>query len=331
MSDEPAPEATIPLEDNDGASTPLPPELALPAEPATPPVPETPAAEPPGPVDPEKQGLLATLGRERHENKTLKQFRDQAGPLLVALQKHPDLLAEIQARETGQRPTPSAPRPAPEPASTSPFTDADIEQYARDMVLYKPDGSGLPDTDAARRILASNEKQVQAALAAAIRQHVAPIQQTMQRSQGQSSKETISQFAKTIGADGPELDNLLDNFLASDPTLLSNPQVAFLTTLVARGMKGLPVEGLMGNGNGQAPAVPVAARDPATGQFVPGGAPAPVFTERPGARVAEPAKMSSIEQRTAKSRGITPEQWQTAIAPLVNAAKGQHHIVLEDD
>jgi len=313
--------ATIPMEDGQGASAPLPPALTL----------ETPAAEPAGepaavvrvdsppadaPPDPEQEraGILATLGRERQENRTLKQFREQAAPLLVALQKHPDLLAEIQARESGQR---LAPAPAAAPAPPAPVgpSVADLEEFAKDLVLYKADGSGLPDVDAARRIYTRNQQQVMAAVQAAIREQVAPMQQTLQRSQGQSARDAIMQTAKSVGADGPELEQMLDGFLANDPALLSNPQIGIAAIMMARGMKGLTVPGQPG-----APAVVGA----------PPQAPAPVFTERPGARAPAPVVMSPIEQRTARARGMTPEAWGAATAPLVNAPKGQQHIVLEE-
>jgi hypothetical protein len=327
MSDDAAVAAeTIPLEDGEGASTPLPPDLALPTEPAvpaTPPAGETPQGETPpaaaAPVDPAKAGILAELGRERHENKTLKQFRDQASPILLALQKHPDLLVEIQQRESGApRPAPPAGVPArtPPPAEVGPSVE-DLTQLATDLVLYKADGSGLPDVDAARRIWQRNSQQVQQAVNAAIAQHVAPMQQTMQRSQAQQAREAIEQTAKSIGADGPELAQILDGFMQSDPSLLSNPQIAVSAIVMARGMKGMPTGGT--------PAVAAPGTPPGL------EAPAPVFTERPGARTPQPVVMAPIEQRAAKARGMTPEAWGAATAPLTTAVKGQQHIVLEND
>jgi hypothetical protein len=326
MSDDAAVAATnIPMEDPDGAATPLPPELT-PTPPADVP-PEivrvdTPAPEP-DPADLERQGILANLGRERQENRSLKQFRDQAAPLLLAFQKHPDLLAEIQARESGQRAAPApAPRAAapPPPVDDAP-TDDEVEQYARDMVLYKPDGSGLPDVDAAKRILASNHRQVERAVAQAIRTHVAPIQQTIHRTQGQSAKDAIIQAAKTVGADGPDLDRMLDGFLESDPSLLQNPQIGVAAIMMARGMKGLPENPAFAGMAAPAAAPGAPAAPP----------PAPVFTERPGARTPVPVTLSPIEARTARARGMTPEAWGAATAPLTTAKPGQHHIILEND
>jgi hypothetical protein len=239
--------------------------------------------------------------------------------LLVALQKHPDLLAELQARETGQRPAP-APVSRPAPVADPGPSVEDLEQFAKDLVLYKADGSGLPDVDAAKRIYLRNAQQVQGAVEAAIARHVAPMQQTMQRSQAQQARDAIVQTAKTVGADGPELENMLDGFMASDPSLLSNPQIGVAAIVMARGMKGMaPLPG--------APVIPLPGVAAPNGQ----PPPAPVFTERPGARTPTPVTLSPIEQRTAKARGMTPEAWGAATAPLVNAAKGQQHIVLEED
>jgi hypothetical protein len=328
MSDDAAVAAdNIPLEDGEGASTPLPPELTLPAEPAaTPPATE---AAPPGetppapgpPPDPARAGILAELGRERHENKTLKQFRDQASPILQALQKHPDLLLEIQQRETGAaRPAPAPARaPAAAPAAEGPSVE-DLTQLATDLVLYKADGSGQPDVDAARRIWQRNSQQVQQAVNAAIAQHVAPMQQTMQRSAAQQAREAIEQTAKAVGADGPELTQILDGFMQSDPSLLTNPQIGVSAIVMARGMKGMPNTPGVGT-TPAAPGVPAAGLE----------APAPVFTERPGARTPTPVVMAPIEQRAAKARGMTPEAWGAATAPLTTAVKGQQHIVLEND
>ena len=181
----------------------------------------------------------------------------------------------VQQAQTQQQAPPQTQEPDPELAAV-----------ARDLALYKPDGT--LDLDTAKRINERTQRVAQQAAQAA----VAPLQQSAVQQQAQNM---LQRAMVTKGKSGQQPDPaiLKDIWNRLDPRLTATEDGAREAWVAA-----------MGRTVALSEAAPVKAKD---------DIPAPLLTERAGGRdvVTGPA-LSDMEKRALKSMGMTEKEYLEA-------------------
>lgn len=259
----------------------VPPVAAAPVAVVTTPAPE-----------PAKLVPLSAVHEERTRRQTAESRLAQADPVLALLHANPDIVALLEARRTG---APIAPAPAAE--------QAELEAVATDYVLYKSDGSGKLDLDAARRVRDGQRANAEAVVAKALRDAGLPaLRETIVRNEAQTQRQRIETLAKEKGVKSEHLAPLLDQAMADDPSSLNDPRVGAALIISAIGLQTML---------GGTPALVAPA--PLVTPVIP---PAPLVTESPGARPAGAPDLSPMERRLAKKHGLTPEAWAKTSAKL---------------
>ena len=210
---------------------------------------------------------MALYKAAAEEYEALKPKLAEAMPIIEAVRKRPDLVRLA-----------NEPPPAPvEPAG--PLSAQEAVEYAKDMDLYKADGT--PDVERAQRLAARQE----AIAAKQAQRFVAPFEaQTAQR----QAQEMFQQVATMKDTQGRTVDpNALKQIWGSVPAeLASRPEVASVLYYAAKGYAEHHAK---------------AGRE---------AAPAIVPTESLGGSRGEAAPISEIESRFIKAADIKPAEYQ---------------------
>lgn len=312
----------------DGGSVPISDVLTAPDAPPAPadgdapPVdegaatPQPQAAEPNAPPPP-PQGYVpvAALSEEREKRRRVE---GQASQIAAALQAHPDIVAELERRGRGESPRQMAPREAA-PAPSKPGYPVDmLEGIAKDFGLYKADGSGGYDFDAAGRMLGYMDRLS----TERAREMVKPLTEARRNDAVTSARSQMLLEAQQNGIDAGAAATVFDAMAQADPELVTHPAVREVINIFTRGLQSQHA--------GQAPAAaPVATpkpqaqpvgelRIPAMG--VTPNFRAPNFTEAGTGRSATPPDIPRLTQRAAKIAGvkISPADFDRAGQALAN-------------
>ena len=141
----------------------------------------------------------------------LSGYVEQARPIIEAVRSRPDLLQ-------------SARQPAPKPAG--PLSDADAEAYAKDLDLYKPDGT--PDVERAQRLAQRQQQLAEASARSALQ----PLEQREAAQKATYLKQRVAshkdKFGQTVD---PQILDQIWNLVP--PELSSQENVAALLHRVA--------------------------------------------------------------------------------------------------
>ena len=208
-----------PLDQQMGTETPPP-------EPDAEPEPEGTVEIPTGKVVP-----LQALQAERHAKKQEREARERLEQEVVGLRDKAGKLDQIAGEWQAVQPLIQQiqrgeyQKAAPK-ASAGPLSDAEAVEYAKDLDLYKVDGT--PDTDRAQRLAARNQKLVEHQT----QQALAPF---AQQTATQQSRSLFEQAATMKDPSGATVDkNILQQFWQMVPAELSaQPQVATILHRVA--------------------------------------------------------------------------------------------------
>lgn len=293
---EPRPTAAAPATDA--------PETAAAAPATDPATPAAPVSEPP-PAAPtpsatsweaERAGLIRALSEERADKKTL---RDQVNRLTGMV-------------EAINRPTVTTPEAAAGP------TQADLEDTARSLGLYKADGSGQLDLVAAKNVLVREAQRTRAAVEEVVNERVRPLQAHVEAQQAQTAVSSIYEAARAKGIEDRFTQAAIQNLTGGDPSTLANPSVQVLVTLTAAGMKQMVAGGAAPNASTAAAAATAAAQ---VMQVPPVAAPPPAFSPATGAKPAGPAapELTALEKKAMRSHGIKAEDYRTFTSVLDKA------------
>lgn len=142
-------------------------------------------------------------------------YVDQARPIIEAVRNRPDLVEQAK-------------QPRAEPAAPKPLSDAEAVEYAKDLDLYKPDGT--PDVDRAQRLAQRQEALASRSAQAAI----APFQAN------DAQRASATMKAQILGykdSNGHSVDaGILNELWAGVPAELSaKPEVAGVLYQMALG------------------------------------------------------------------------------------------------
>lgn len=278
----------IPLEDAGGEAMSLPADMVMPtkdAAPAPAPVtadpapvaePEPVAADPAAPAgddeadgleaaeqtltaavqgDPQKAGILADLKATRGLVKQLKQQNKAGREIAQKLLSRPDL---VHLLETNQ-PIPSAtiqelrqPGPVTPVAPVTPVDSAqdiaDLELIAQTNGLYKQDGSGALDVDAAKRV----RDFVKRTADAAVEQRMKPVEQRLLQADASVAMTEALNAADQLGIDREVSTPALASLMKENPEYLRDPQTVSAALFAAAG-----IDAIQKRRNAPAPAPPV--------------------------------------------------------------------------
>lgn len=195
-------------------------------------------------------------------------YVDQARPIIEAVRNRPDLVE--QAR-----------RPAPAPETPKALSDAEAVEYAKDLDLYKPDGT--PDVDRAQRLAGRQAELASRSAQAAI----APFQANDAQ---RASTAMLNQLATFKDANGHTVDtNILKEVWAGVPAELSQkPEVAGVLYQIA-----LAQSIMQGKYKGTQPP----------------GAPPVVVTESLGSTRQGPKEIDAFGAKFARAADIKPAEF----------------------
>lgn len=195
-------------------------------------------------------------------------YVDQARPIIEAVRNRPDLVE--QAR-----------RPAPAPETPKALSDAEAVEYAKDLDLYKPDGT--PDVDRAQRLAGRQAELASRSAQAAI----APFQANDAQ---RASASMLQQIASFKDASGHTVDTgILKEVWAGVPAELSQkPEVAGVLYQIA-----LAQSIMQGKYKGTQPP----------------GAPPVVVTESLGGGRQGPKELDAFGAKFARAADIKPAEF----------------------
>jgi len=216
------------------------------------------------------QEQLTAAQQKAQKYDELAGYVDQARPIIEAVRSRPDLVE--QARQPRQE---SAPKP---------LSDTEAVDYAKDLDLYKPDGT--PDVDRAQRLAARQEALASRSAQAAI----APFQANDAQRASNTMKAQILAYKD---GNGHTVDaGILNDLWAGVPAELSaKPEVAGVLYQMALG------------------ATVAAGKYKGT---QPPGPPPVVPTESLGNRGAAPKDLDVFGQKFAKAADIKPSEFAKA-------------------
>lgn len=247
---------------------------------------------------------LAAVQEERGKRQAAEDRLRQTDPIITALHQHPDLVKALQDRLDGVVP------PAPDDTP-------DLTEIAKDLVLYKPDGSGQLDLDAARRVRDRQLTTTRAVVKQALEDAGVPaLRQTVQQRQAADRRSLIERAAEAQGVTRETLTPILDALAANAPELLDQPEVGAIAILLA---KGLSVGATAASTSG-APPTPAGPAPPVL---------APIVTDGPGARGTAPAELDPLNARLARKHGVSKADWATSAAKF--GATPDRHIAMEKE
>lgn len=216
------------------------------------------------------QEQLTAAQQKAQRYDELAGYVDQARPIIEAVRNRPDLVE--QARQPKQE------------AAPKPLSDAEAVEYAKDLDLYKPDGT--PDVDRAQRLAQRQEALASRSAQAAI----APFQ----ANDAQRASATMkSQILAYKDSNGHTVDaGILNDLWAGVPAELSaKPEVAGVLYQMALG------------------ATVAAGKYKGT---QPPGPPPPLQTESLGNRGGAPKDLDVFGQKFAKAADIKPSEFAKA-------------------
>lgn len=237
---------------------------------------EPPAPELPAEPDADSYVPVAALHAVRQENRGLKDSIAQANAQIQQLHG-----LQQQVADLSQRLAQSTPPPAPAPS----VNDDEARAWAIQQQIYKTDGSGQPDLDAAKRSL----QMVEARAREIAQQAVAPVYEQTARDRSQRHREQLSQLRDPAGRpiDPRAIDQV---YGILPPEITSNPNAAIWVAMMAAGAERF-----------SQPAQPQPA------------AMAPVYSERAGGRPSGPV-VTDFEARALKATGRDLKQHAAALA-----------------
>lgn len=258
-------------------AAPVPVVVADPADQAAPPStigppltaqteqpPAPPAEIAPPPDEPDAYVPVAAVHAVRQENRALKEQLATSTQQFQGLQQQ---VAELSQRlaQLPQAPVPPAP-----PAVSDDLARA----WAIKHQIYKTDGSGQPDLDAARDAVGVIQREAREIA----QQAIAPVLQATARDRAMRYKEQLSQLKDPAGRPiDPRAIEQVFNLLP--PEVTADPNAAIWLAMMAAGAERFS----------QAPAIPPPEL-------------APVYSERAGGRAQGPS-VSDYEMRYLKSQG----------------------------
>lgn len=267
---------TVSLEENA-----LPPEVETPETP-----PETPPPVAQSSDEPDPEGTVVNPGGEKlvplsalaAARQAAREAKEQVAALKPKAEKVDQIVSEWQAAqpllERARQQT------APPPAPKGPLSEADAVEYAKDLDLYRPDGT--PDVDRAQRLAARQqaiaEKQAQ--------QYVQPLIQHTAESQSRANFEQAAAFR---GDQGIQADRgILQQIWSGVPAEMSaQPHIA--RVLWSQAVAESLLQGKIKVGAATVPP--------------------PVVTESLGGSTTKPA-LSVQERRFADAAGITTKTFE---------------------
>jgi hypothetical protein len=249
---------------------------------------QAPAAEPPAPepaeepaaaeveaveVGGQKYVPLAAVIAERKEKQALKERAGRADQLEQTVNEMRPYVEFLRQNQGLMQRQPAAPAPA------QPDADPAVEQLARTLDLYTPEGK--PDLTRAGAIRQMMSESARQAAADAVR----PV-----RAQSDQERSAYNyRMAMTSAPEGVDVDKgaLTTFWQALPPDLTADPNVAMLVTLLAAGASSLKGK----------PAKVVPPANP------------PLQTEAAGGNQPARRALSGIERSVAKERGLTEEAY----------------------
>lgn len=179
---------------------------------------------------------------------------------------------------------------APAPTGPDPALTAELTELARDLDLYKPDGTA--DLDKAQRILARQTKVAEQTAA----KLVAPVQHHAVQ---QQASFMLNRAMLTAASDGSKPDPaiLRDVFSRLDPRLTATEDGAREAWVAAMGRSAALGKVVWPEGKGPAPK----AKDPV---------PPPLLTEKAGGKdVGNESPITDRERSAAKMMGISEKEY----------------------
>lgn len=281
------------------APPPEPDPQAPPQQAATPPQTPPEDAEPEGTVEiPQGKVVpLATLQAERGAKRAEKEAREKAEADATDLRQKLGAIQHewnqvqplIQQLKNGQIPPQLMPQPqAPPQQSKGPLSDQEAIEYARDLDLFKSDGT--PDVDRAQRLASRQsalaEKQAQA--------QVAPLVQQTARERSNAFFQQYAAMKDKAGQPMVDPQILRDVWLWAPPELSSQPNVAqvLFNQAVAQSVMSGKYKGFA-----------VAPQAPP---------PPPVHSEGLGGGSGGKVEPSAFERRAMDAAGMNAKDWSEA-------------------
>lgn len=217
-----------------------------------------------------KDAEIAELKGKAEEWDRMRPAVQAAMPLIEKVKGRADIMAMLD-------------KPAEAPATPQPLSMDEAVEYAKDMDLYKPDGT--PDVDRAQRLAARQEKIAERQAARA----VAPFQANDVQRLSETHKATLM-AAKD--AAGQTVDpTALESIWSIVPAELSaKPEVAQILYLAAKGLGAH------------------------TGKGAPARSAPPLVTESVGGGRAPEKELSEVEARFARASGVSTADFKKASA-----------------
>lgn len=274
--------------------------LAPEPEPQAPPAPEPPAPEAVAPQnadDAEPEGVIVNPGGEKlvplsalaAARQAAREAKAEAAALKPKAERVDQIVAEWNAaqpllqRAMQQQQAPPPPAPAPK----GPLSDQDAIEYAKDLDLYKADGT--PDTDRAQRLAARQQKIAESQA----QQYVQPLMQHNAQQQSAFNFEKVAAFKDNSGI---VVDRgILQQFWSAVPPEMSaKPEIA--AVLYRQALAEMVLQGKIKPGQ-----TIVAPPPPQITESIGGGAPAR----------REP---DAIERGFMQAAGIKPKDYEAMSA-----------------
>lgn len=304
MSDTPnAPEAPdegsgLRMATPDGGSVPIADVIAAPDAPEDAPdeAPAEPHAHDPAPSAPPPGHVpVAALHEEREKRRRIE---GQASQLASALHAHPDIVAELDRRSRGESPKPLGQTAHAAPAKHEYPADM-LESVAKDFGLYKADGSGHYDFEAAGRMLGYMDR-VSTERARGL---VQPLMEARRNDAVSAARAQMASEAQQQGVDVGTASAVFDAIAQADPELATHPAVRQVINIFSRGLQGSVAPAQTPAAQARPTVPPVGeVRIPATG--VTPNFRAANFTEPGTGRSTTPPDIPRLAERAAKIAGV---------------------------
>ena len=194
------------------------------------------------------------------EREKRRKVENTFAPIAQALQANPDLVAELEARMRGGG------RKAEPAAPAEDFTEAEIQDAARDFALYQPDGT--VDVAAAKNALRRIDQRTRAAVEQALK----PVNQRFQNDAVSVARHQMQSLAQSEGVDPGLADHVFMQLATADPSLVQHDSVRQIVAIVAEGLQRRA-------GGAPAPAVPPPVAEVKVAKQAGANFRAPVMTE----------------------------------------------------